>query len=115
MRQSRCNDESALREAEAKQAGLEEKLKRAQNELTRRRSAMEEMQRRLGKDPQPSTSAMSQPDGAAVGAPAMDGESDQAESLRGRLRAAAMDRARVKQQVNVLNENRAAVPTDLRA
>ena len=103
MRQSRCNDESALREAEAKQAGLEDKLKRAQNELTRRRSAMEEMQRRLGKDPQPSTSAMSQPDGAAVGAPStMDGESDQAESLRGRLRAAAMDRARVKQQVNVL-------------
>ena len=81
------------------------KLKRAQNELTRRRSAMEEMQRRLEKDSSGGGAAQQSSDATIVGAAKVgdgEGDGDQIENLRERLRAGAMDRARVKQQVNVL-------------
>ena len=102
MKQARNKDEQALREAESKQAALEDKLKRASSELTRRRSAIEEMQRRLGNEPVSSVSIGGRLEGVDTNAESNVNDMEQIDSLRERLRAAAMDRARAKQQVNVL-------------
>ena len=60
------------------------------------------MQRRLGNEPVSSVSIGGRLEGVDTNAESNVNDMEQIDSLRERLRAAAMDRARAKQQVNVL-------------
>lgn len=101
LRKGRTGDGKALAAAEARVQELEDKIRRCTLELGRRKGAMEELRARLRGGDGPAAEGTSCGGRACCGY-GKGGDEGETDALREKLKAATLDKARLKQQVNVL-------------